>query len=285
MTSAMQNDILKDIKKLPTLPVVFEKVLSTIDNPRSSASELQETIKNDLSISAKVLNMANSAYYGYSKQVSDITRAVIILGFDMVKNIALSVSVFNLFPSNAESLFDRDKFWLHSIACGYIGKILADETKYDEPDKVFISCLLHDIGKVVLSSFFEEDFNKAIVLMKEENITLLEAEDKIFETNHCDIGFQLGLKWNFPDELLASIKNHHNPAISEKRHLHLTLLTHLANIITYNEDIGSGGNTSPDTISFKFLDRLKLSEKKFKGVLEETRSMKPKLDAIMAALG
>ena len=94
----IRKEIVLNIKKLPILPIIFEKVLETIDDPKYSATILQETIKNDQSITAKVLSMANSAFYGYSKRVSDRSRAIVILGFDMVKNIALSVSVFGMFP-------------------------------------------------------------------------------------------------------------------------------------------------------------------------------------------
>ncbi|MFC1564624.1 HDOD domain-containing protein [candidate division KSB1 bacterium] len=285
MESEIRNEIIQSIKRLPTLPIIFEKILDTIDDPRSSAAELQETIKNDQSITAKVLNMANSAYYGYTKQVSDLTRAVVILGFDMVKNIALSVSVFNLFPNGEEeAVFDREKFWLHSIATGYLGKIIAEECNYYEPDKAFISCLLHDLGKVVLDSCFEKKYVDTVKLMKIQKISLRDAEEQVFGCSHTDVGYWLGEKWNFPDELLESIKNHHDPTISAKRHAQLTYLTYLANIICQEEQVGLGGSQLPVHLLPETFDILKLTNKKMRTIREDIQAMKEKLEAMVIAM-
>ncbi|MCP4726633.1 MAG: HDOD domain-containing protein [bacterium] len=285
MESEIRNEIVQSIKRLPTLPIIFEKILDTIDDPRSSAAELQETIKNDQSITAKVLNMANSAYYGYTKQVSDLTRAVVILGFDMVKNIALSVSVFNLFPSGEEDTgFDREQFWLHSIATGYLGKIIAEECRFYEPDKAFISCLLHDIGKVVLDCYFEKKYVDTVKIKNLQKTSLREAEEKVFGCSHTDVGYWLGEKWNFPEELLESIKNHHNPEISAKRHSQLTHLTYLANIMCQEEEIGIGGTVLPVTFLPETLGILNLNNKKLKKIREEIQAIKEKLETMVIAM-
>ncbi|MCK4966579.1 HDOD domain-containing protein, partial [bacterium] len=115
-TSEFKN-VVKKIKSLPTLPQVFYKIVETIELPDSSAEDVKKTIQNDPSISAKVLKIANSALYGYTKEITGISQAIVVLGFDMVKSIALSVSVFSSFPKiNTATKFDREGFWIHSIA-------------------------------------------------------------------------------------------------------------------------------------------------------------------------
>jgi len=285
MEQEFKIEVIKSIKRLPTLPIIFEKVLETIDDPRSSARILEDTIKNDQSISAKVLSMSNSAYYGYAKRVSDLSRAIVILGFDMVKNIALSVSVFSMFPHDSESTtFDKEKFWLHSIACGYLGKIIADYSNYSEPDKAFIACLLHDIGKVVLLSHFERDFLDAIKLMDTEKINLRDAEKRIFGFDHAEVGSWLGEKWDFPEELLSAIKNHHNPERSPIRHANLTCITSLANIICQEEKIGYGGSILPLTIDHNILRTLRLNTGKVKKIRDEINAMQEKLEVMLQVM-
>jgi putative nucleotidyltransferase with HDIG domain len=286
METDIRNEIIQNIKKLPTLPVIFEKILETIDDPHSSANILQETIKNDQSITAKVLNMANSAYYGYAKRVSDLSRAIVILGFDMVKNIALSVSVFNIFHETEKNnvFFDREQFWLHSIATGYLGKMIADKIQYFEPDKAFISCLLHDIGKVVLDSYFEEKYKLAVETAVVEKIPFRDAERAVIGFDHAEVGFLLGEKWNFPDELITAIHHHHQPNLSPLRHAPLTYLTYLANIICQEENIGKGGSILPITIDGKAFSVLSLKSSQEKQIRAEIQNMRSKLEVMLQAI-
>ena len=287
--ASMELDIRKElvlnIKKLPTQPIIFEKVLETIDDPKSSATILQETIKNDQSITAKVLNMANSAYYGYSKHVGDLSRAIVILGFDMVKNIALSVSVFGMFPKkNGEELFDKEQFWLHSIACGYIGKVIADCIQFFEPDKAFIACLLHDIGKVVLDSYFESEFNEVINTVDKEKISFFEAEQKVLGCDHSEIGYLLGEKWNFPEELLTAIKFHHAPSQAPRRYAPLTYLTHVTNLLCQEEKIGKGGSILPVKIEDQAYSILNLKPSQLKQIRDDLEGMRGKLEALLQVM-
>jgi len=278
----IRQEIIKSIKKLPTLPIIFEKILETIDDPRSSANELQEIIKNDQSITAKILNMANSAYYGYSKRVSSLSRAVVILGFDMVKNIALSVSIFSMFPyKNSKSYFDKEKFWLHAIACGYLGKMIAEKTNYYEPDKAFIACLLHDIGKVVLDSYFGDDYHKAMKIKAKENISIREAEEKVIDLDHTEVGYFLGEKWDFPDELLSAIRYHHYPAEAPQQYSSLTYLTYLTNIICQEEKIGEGGSILPIQIEPETFSVLKLEDSQLKKIRQDIQNLREKMETLI----
>ncbi|KPK95711.1 hypothetical protein AMJ80_04070 [bacterium SM23_31] len=285
MQPDIRQEIIKSIKKLPTLPIIFEKILETVDDPRSSANELQEIIKNDQSITAKILNMANSAYYGYSKRVSSLSRAVVILGFDMVKNIALSVSVFSMFPyKNEKSYFNKEQFWLHAIACGYLGKMIAERTNYYEPDKAFIACLLHDIGKVVLDSYFEDDYSKAIQIKAKENISIREAEEKVIDLNHTEVGYFLGEKWDFPDELLSAIRYHHFPAEAPQQYSSLTYLTYLTNIVCQEERIGEGGSVLPVQIEPQTFAVLKLKDSHLELIRQDIQDLREKLETMIQAI-
>jgi len=283
MKKEMKIEVIKNIKRLPTLPTIFEQVLETIEDPRSTARILQETIQNDQSITAKVLSMANSAYYGYTKQVSDLSRAIVILGYDMVKNIALSVSIFGLFPRKND-FFDIEQFWLHSIASAYLGRLIANETDYYDPEKAFIACLLHDIGKVVLSSHFEEEFAQVANIIKKKEISFREAEQSMFGFDHTDVGLWLGEKWDFPQELLSAIQYHHDPARAPSRFKELCSITYMANIIGQQEKIGQSGAHVLEEISEEILDILKLDEKRLNGIRQKIKDMREQLETMLLVI-
>jgi putative nucleotidyltransferase with HDIG domain len=283
MKQELTIEVIKSVKRLPTLPIIFEQVLETIEDPRTTARSLQETIQNDQSITAKVLSMANSAYYGYTKQVSDLSRAIVILGFDMVKNIALSVSIFGMFPRK-NPVFDVENFWLHSISSAYLGRLIAEATHYYDSEKAFISSLLHDIGIVVLSSHFEEDFAEAAKLINEEDVPFRVAEKKIFGFDHADVGTWLGEKWDFPQDLLNSIQFHHDPTEAPQRYAELCYITYLANILSQMEEIGKGGSQTPPDIDPKTYKVLKINEDDVEAIREKIRGMRPELELFIKAI-
>ena len=178
--------LIQRIKILPTIPVIFHRILQCTEDPKSSASDLKETILKDQSISAKILNLANSAYYGYMKKVEDITQAIVILGFDTIIDVAVSVSVLKAFNDIRIEVFEKEKFWMHSLATAETSKLISKYLQEKSLEVYFIIGLLHDIGKVILSYFFSEDYDTVIFDTRVSNSYVYESEKKVF-------GFDLSL--------------------------------------------------------------------------------------------
>ena len=238
------------IKSLPTLPQVLYKIIETIEMPDSSASDVMNTIKNDPSTSAKILKIANSALYGYTREITDISKAIVVLGFDMIKSIALSVSVFKSFPKiNNFTKFDRELFLVHSIASAEAAVLIADKIGYTKKDQAFLIGLIHDIGKVVLDYYFSPEYEKVIAKIRVENCLIRDAEIQILNFDHALIGGWLGEQWSFPESILASIKFHHNINEAPEEYIKHAIISHLADIVARTAKIGSGGDDNIPNIS------------------------------------
>ena len=154
--------IYSKIDELPTLPTVVTKILSLVEDNRSGASDITEAIMKDPALTSKILKVANSAYYGFSKEVSDLNRALALLGFNMVKSLALSMGVLRSLPNqDNSSSFSISRLWLHSVRVATLLKEFGSTPGHNEDQEyLFITGLLHDIGMVVFDQFFSDLFHK-----------------------------------------------------------------------------------------------------------------------------
>ena len=233
--------ITQSIIALPTLPAVITQLIGIIDNPKTSARNVAQLISTDQALTAKILKLANSAFYGFPREIATVNHAVVVLGFETVKNLALSVSVLERFSGHGESSgFDRQKFWEHSIGCGVAAKLLAAKFRYRVSGEVFAAGILHDIGKLVLSQYFPADFGEVLDLAESQGTYIGKAEEQVLGVTHAEVGGWLAERWNLPDQLEESISNHHTPGRLGRRS-ELTSLIHLADFLCRREQIGDGG--------------------------------------------
>ncbi|HLC26428.1 MAG TPA: HDOD domain-containing protein [bacterium] len=230
------------VKDLPTLPVIVTKIMQIAKDEKSSAKDLGTMISRDPSISSRVLRLANSAFYGYSRAITSIPQAVVVLGFETVKSLALSASVFDVLGRGDSRFFDREKFWLHSIGCAKACELLAKQVRFPDPDSAFVAGLLHDIGKVVLDRFFSEEYQQVMSRIQESPRPIIEVEKEILlGVGHDSVGFWLGQQWKFPTVLLDPIHHHHDPENSEPQGILMASIAHVGDSITRKVGIGSGG--------------------------------------------
>ncbi len=205
-----QSDLIDKIGDLPTLPIVATRINHEIENTSLTAHGLGEIITGDSALTAKILRLANSAFYGMPKQIASIDKAVTILGFNTVKNLALSLSVFSLFKENKKSEIDLAGFWNHSLACAVCARMLIAGKNRQLAEEAFLFGILHDIGKIVFIQNDLVNMEKVIMLSRDEGISQNEAETRIFGFNHQQIGARLAKKWEFPDCLVKGIRLHHD---------------------------------------------------------------------------
>ena len=252
----MGNDRLEEVKdrirrigNLPTLPKVATEVISMVGDPDVSMKEIASVISKDPSLSAKILKVANSAFYGLSQRVASIQLALVILGLSRIKNLVIGISVFSTFPIKpGQPTFDREKFWEHSAGCGQIAKILADLLKCEMDGEEFVAGLLHDIGKIVLDQFFHDQFVKVIDLTFEKDIPMIEAEEEVVGTTHAEIGSWLAEEWKLPLSLVEAITHHHSPQEAVLNPI-LTSIVRLSDLFCKAKGIGFSGDTKGIAIS------------------------------------
>jgi len=231
------RDKIKTIANLPTLPHIASRLMRIVNSPSASADTVAALVSQDISLSAKVLRLANSAFYGIPRSVNTLNNAVIILGFKIIQTMVLSLTVFDMFAEKDDKKpapFDRDAFWEHSLRCAVIARLLAHKRKRNyalDPEEAFCAGLLHDIGKVVMEQYLNTDFHKALYHARANGIPIFEAEKEVLGYTHCDVASWLTGTWSLPDEIEQPMICHHEP---EEAVIcaDAVLICHIANIMS-----------------------------------------------------
>lgn len=261
--------IVEESKDLPTISLVVSKVSEMVRDPRISAAEVGRVISEDQALTAKVLKLVNSSFYGFPQRVNNITRAIVILGFNRVRNLALTASVVGALPTRHGS-FSVVSFWAHSvstaIACDSLAKIMRFPA---EEEDAFVSGLLHDIGKLTCLHLFKSEFEEVMKTVVERNCLIAEAEADVIGVNHAQIGWWLSRRWNFPESIATSIRMHHQPELA-RHHRRLVMLVHVGDIIARALGLGSGGDMRIPTVDATTWGELGLTREVLDQCMKET---------------
>lgn len=198
------------IDQLPTLPAVLPKLLELTEDPNSSAAEITSTISLDPALTAKVLTVANSAYYGFSKTIASLDRAIPLLGLNTVKTLALAVGVVRSLPATDGVVsFPRERLWIHALAVATAMDKLGHLTSFDT-NYLFTLGLLHDLGIIALDQFFHDRFTQALALAAQDpEVSLPQAETQVIGFDHGQVGAFLLGRWKFPEVVVLPIQGHH----------------------------------------------------------------------------
>lgn len=239
MNSEKFKRIEKHIDSFPVLPATVIRLMEVTSNPESSAQDVMETILPDQSLCLTVLKFANSVLFGRPERVDSLTKAIAFLGFDEVKNIALSKALLNSFGDlEKRHHFYLEKFWEHSFVCGMAARHIAYDLRLRK-DVAFTAGLIHDIGKLIILRSFEDEYAPEKWMMEFSSEENLENELRVFSFTHDMVGGQLLKKWNFPENLVTAVAYHHYPAetIKDLRYAHIVQLADLLAICSCNPDL------------------------------------------------
>ncbi|MBN1293807.1 MAG: HDOD domain-containing protein [Candidatus Latescibacteria bacterium] len=229
---------------LPTSSGIIGEIIKTISDSSSNASDLTEVIERDPPLAAKILQVSNSAYYAASSTINTLQRAVVILGFDTIKEIAITASVVHhLFDQDLVSDVDRLGLWIHSVGTAKASQLIAEEIRTEESDKAYTVGLLHDIGKILLVLSFPERYSTIIHLAERKHCRILLAERKVLNIDHTMIGKILCDIWNLPDDISTAILYHHDPMEITKGSQILARIINLGDYMCRKAQIGNPGDT------------------------------------------
>lgn len=234
MSSHAASTLVARINSMPTLPTVALRVIEITANPESSANDLMEIISPDVSLTTKILKIANSPFYGLTREISSLQHAVTVLGFKEIRNLVISTVAFESFKNlNQGGKFDISKFWRHSFYCALAAKVIAVNLKI-ESSELFVAGLVHDIGKLAMYVTFPSEFMMQLEIMNPLRIkyTSFEAEKDVFGMTHDEVGMKLLKKWMFPENMLIAVGYHHRPLEADKNSL-FPIIVHIADILTH----------------------------------------------------
>ena len=225
------RQIAKHVNNIPTLPSVMTKVIELVEDPKTTAPQLARFISNDPALTAKILKLANSAFYGFPQKIGTINLAIVVLGLQSVKDLGLSAAVVETFSRESyQNCFNLNQFWVHTIAVAAGCKILTQERNYKIAGEIFVAGLLHDIGKLLLCYHMPDDYARVMQVLKDNGKTAHEAELEIFGFSHADAGGWLIEQWNLPSHLAFAVYDHPHPWNSS-REPNLAMLVNFANVL------------------------------------------------------
>jgi putative nucleotidyltransferase with HDIG domain len=209
------QELLSRVDELPPLPAVAMKVMGMADDDRTSALDLAQVLATDQALTAKLIRISNSAYYGFARRVSTVREAVLVLGFKQVKQVAVGASIMSAFKGpKKDELFDLDLFWGHSVAVAAAAETLAKKSRVAKPEDAFTAGILHDIGRLIIRQGMPAEFAEAVAIAREGEYTLSQAELEVTGFAHDEIGRALGESWKFPGHLIDAVACHHDARLT-----------------------------------------------------------------------
>lgn len=242
MSQEKLKKLVSKIVGLPTLPSILDKMNKMVVDPNTTAQQVGALISGDPAIASKVLRIVNSSFYGFPTRITTVSHAIVILGFNAVKSIVLSSSIFDAFGvAKKKSAFDRKLFWKHSIGCGVSCRVLARKLGFTSEEEFFIGGLLHDIGKVILDQYLHDLFEEILAITSSKNCLIAEAEVEVLGVTHAEIAGWLFGKWGLSGDLVQAVTYHHAPSREIERPKFCAII-HFGDILARALKIGSGGD-------------------------------------------
>jgi putative nucleotidyltransferase with HDIG domain len=274
--------IIARIDDLPTLPRTVLRITELVNDPKSSASDLASVITDDQVLTARLLKLVNSSFYGFPQRISTVTGAIVLLGFDAIRNLLLTTSVFDLFSSrNRKRMQAQEQYWDHSLGCAVGAKVIGSFLRHDKVEELFVAGLLHDIGKIVEMLFLPDEFGKVAAAVKRENTLMITAEDKVLGYNHAEVGMLLAEKWNLPAKLVQVIACHHQPSVAGNFFMEAAIV-HLADIFCRALNIGFGGDNKIPLVDKPAWESLKIKTSDIEPIMARMQSEFRDISAFIA---
>lgn len=250
MPESTNLKIVRDyIGRMPSLPITVSKVLEVCNNPKASPVDLDRVIQLDPVLMGRVLKLINSAYYGLGTQVTSLARAIIMLGVNTVKNLALSTAVIDRFENKgAFQALNMDGFWRHSLCVGVTAKLIARKRGVDPKsvEEYFAAGLLHDIGKIPLNNALADDYVRTMALADRDRVSLSSAEHSALGIDHCEAGLAIAQAWKLSGAIADSITFHHKPEEYSGDFGEVVRTITVADYFASREGIGFSGNLYPE---------------------------------------
>ena len=211
------EELLEKCPELSSLPVVYHKLNEAINSPSCTTGIISRIISHDPVLTLKVLKMVNSAFYGFPHEIEDIPQAILIIGLQQLNDLVLANSIIDLFSESQSSSFTLEEFWHHSLASGLLSRILASHVIGRPCDRIFISGLLHAVGKLIMTKVAPLEYARAIQFSKKNSVPMTVAEKEIFGYSHCDVNGALMKQWRIPSAIETITSTYNDDELEDFR--------------------------------------------------------------------
>ncbi len=221
------------------MPGAAVKLLALIDDPDMNVSQIEAILRQDAGLTANILKLANSAYFGIPSKVGSVRQAVLILGLKRLIQMVIASCVGAIMDKPVPGYdLPPGELWRHSIAVSVAAEGLVKELEIEAREEIFTAALLHDVGKLVLGNFVKDDFKKIEAALNQD-VSFETAEDMVLGTNHAGIGAQILTQWSLPSDIVSAVRWHHSPESAAKNNTMLDIV-HVANVLCLMIGIGAG---------------------------------------------
>jgi len=218
---------------------IVSGVIKIINDPKSSAKDFKEIIQIDPPLTGNLLKLANSVYYSPRTKISEIQQAIIWVGFDAIKELALRQKVCEVFDGGSTiEGYSRTLLWKHSVAVALLGKMIYRREFGEKGESIYVAGLLHDIGIIALDQFCEDEFRLILSRIKNEKINHTKAEKEMLGFDHTEVGKAMTHNWNLPQELVEVIGRHHNPDSISQEFVRAGSTLYVADCVCQRKDFG-----------------------------------------------
>jgi putative nucleotidyltransferase with HDIG domain len=281
-TDVRLDNLVRQVRDLPALPELAFRVMRLVDDPQTSAADVARVLASDQAMTARLLKLANSAFYGTGRRIGTVTDAVVLLGMRTVRNmtVALKCQGMLVSPLPAYALC-QDDLWRHSFCSAYAAQCLAIRAGYRAVEEAFVGGLLHDIGKVVLNIYLRPELTLVARLTTAARIPFMDAERAVLGFDHAEAGARVLEKWNLPPALVECVRYHHAP-FSQPPPSPLTALVHVADVLCLMLGVGLGIDGLNYPLQTEALTLLRLTERDFEEVAQDVTEAMSQSDLLFA---
>lgn len=254
--------VLRHIDRMPSLSPTVAKILQVANDPTSSANDLNKVISLDPVLAGKVLKLVNSAYFGFSEKVTSTVRAIVMLGLNTIKNLALNTAAMETMTDTTQGGLNMDEFWRHLLATGVCAKLIARKIGIHQNfvEDYFLGGMMHDIGKVILNRINPGGYGKLITASKQTSKPLSIYETAIFGINHSEIGKFLAEKWGLQKSLQETMAFHHAPEKVSDENKKLVYSIQISNNYCRKLNVGFSGNSFIELIPDQTWEKVGITE-------------------------
>lgn len=262
------QEFVEGVNSVASLPSIYYRVSEVINHPRSSAKDIANIVAEDPGLTARVLKLVNSAFFGFSNKIDTVSQSVAIVGTQQLCDLCLATSIIQAFKDIPEDLVNMESFWRHSLACGVCSRILARQHGVQNVERFFVAGMLHDIGSLILYSRMHQKEKQILDECQKNNILLHRMEFKEYGFDHAQVGEALIHQWNLPENLQEAVGFHHRPKLA----LHFPIeasVVHLADIIVNALQLGNSGEQLVPNLDEDGFNRIHIPVKQLNKIVDE----------------